>query len=112
MCWSHSSGSFLIGASSGASIRFDVDFTLEWAQPASSSGPPGIVIVQRPRAIPLRLDANPLGSDRDHDAFALWVLSSSERAVFNSSCECRKRDGRCCILGMVATGLQPVTSGM
>ena len=24
-------------------------------------------------------------SDRDHDAFALWVLSSSERAVFNSS---------------------------
>src|SRR6266581_9119158 len=23
--------------------------------------------------------------DRDHDAFALWVLSSSERAVFNSS---------------------------
>src|SRR2546422_7915284 len=24
-------------------------------------------------------------------------------------CECRKRDGRCCILGMVATGLQPVT---
>ena len=39
----------------------------------------------RPRAIPLRLDVNPLRGDRDHDAFALWVLSSSERAVFNSS---------------------------
>src|SRR6266571_4255938 len=58
-----------------------------------------------PRAIPLRLDVDPLRGDRDHDAFALWVLSSSERAVF-------KRDGRCCILGRVATGLQPVTSGM
>src|SRR5438034_1085179 len=39
----------------------------------------------RPRAIPLRLDVNPLRGDRDHNAFALWVLSSSERAVFNSS---------------------------
>src|SRR2546427_7470440 len=39
----------------------------------------------RPRAIPLRLDVNPLRGDRDHDAFALWVLSSSERGVFNSS---------------------------
>src|SRR5438094_10556362 len=39
----------------------------------------------RPRAIPLRLDVNPLRGDRDHDAFAVWVLSSSERAVFNSS---------------------------
>ena len=39
----------------------------------------------RPRATPLRLDVNPLRGDRDHDAFALWVLSSSERAVFNSS---------------------------
>src|SRR5207244_5933499 len=35
--------------------------------------------------LPLRLDVNPLRGDRDHDAFALWVLSSSERAVFNSS---------------------------
>ena len=34
--------------------------------------------VVRPKAIPLR-------GDRDHDAFALWVLSSSERAVCNSS---------------------------
>jgi len=39
----------------------------------------------RPRATPLRLDVNLLRGDRDHDAFALWVLSSSERAVFNSS---------------------------
>src|SRR3989454_3124369 len=39
----------------------------------------------RPRAIPLRLDVNPLPGDRDHDAFAPWVLSSSERAVFDSS---------------------------
>src|SRR5207248_3685062 len=31
------------------------------------------------------LTVNPLRGDRDHDAFALWVLSSSERAVFNSS---------------------------
>ena len=30
--------------------------------------------VVRPKAIPLR-------GDRDHDAFALWVLSSSERGV-------------------------------
>src|SRR6266480_4218195 len=27
----------------------------------------------------------PRAGDRDHDAFALWVLSSSKRAVFNSS---------------------------
>src|SRR6266566_3503309 len=38
-----------------------------------------------PLLIPLRLDVNPLRGDRDHDAFALWVLSSSERAVFSSS---------------------------
>src|SRR2546428_9171810 len=34
-----------------------------------------------PLLIPLRLDVNPLRGDRDHDAFALWVLSTSERAV-------------------------------
>ncbi len=28
--------------------------------------------------IPLRLDVNPKRGDRDHDGFALWVLSSSE----------------------------------
>src|SRR5881409_2066819 len=39
----------------------------------------------RPRATPLRLDVNLLRGDRDHDAFALWVLSSSARAVCNSS---------------------------
>src|SRR6266480_1763994 len=38
-----------------------------------------------PLLIPLRLDVNPLRGDQDHDTFALWVLSSSERAVFNSS---------------------------
>src|SRR5439155_10266215 len=38
-----------------------------------------------PLLIPLRLDVNPLRGDRDHDVFALWVLSSSERAAFNSS---------------------------
>jgi len=31
-----------------------------------------------PLLIPLRLDVNPLRGDWDHDAFALWVLSSSE----------------------------------
>ena len=34
-----------------------------------------------PLLIPLRPDVNPLRGDQDHDAFALWVLSSSERAV-------------------------------
>ena len=34
-----------------------------------------------PLLILLRLDVNRLRSDPDHDAFALWVLSSSERAV-------------------------------
>ena len=39
------------------------------------------------RAVPSAedLDVNPLRGDRDHDAFAPWVLSSSERAVFDSS---------------------------
>jgi len=37
-----------------------------------------------PLWIPMRLDGPPLRGDRDHDAFPLWVLSSSERAVFKS----------------------------
>ena len=37
-----------------------------------------------PLLMPLRLDVHPLRGDRDHDAFAPWVLSSSERAVFKS----------------------------
>src|SRR2546425_9848725 len=65
-----------------------------------------------PLLIPLRLDVNPLRGDRDHDAFALWVLSSSECAVFNSSLRMSQKGRALLHSGMVATGLQPVTSGM
>ena len=55
------------------------DLTPRHASSANGANPNGKM--RLPLLIPLRLDVNPLRSDQDHDAFALWVLSSSERAV-------------------------------
>src|SRR2546427_1753338 len=54
--------------------RFDCD----WSSDVCSSDLALRFLLQQ-------LGASPVRGDRDHDAFALWVLSSSERAVFNSS---------------------------